>query len=71
MSKGKKTMAPKSISGASTKIGTLRGIDTILKRKGKVSTGLNPELRSSVHRSKKDYDRKREREKVRTLIKEL
>lgn len=41
-----------------------------LNRKGKLNHGMNPELRTKVHKSKKDYDRNREKRVFRNQLKE-
>lgn len=60
--KGKtfETVAPKKESNI---IGTIKGIDIFLKREGRVNIAMNPEIASHRHKSKKDYNRKREKNK--------
>lgn len=52
-------------------IGVIKGNELLAKRKGKVNLGSNPEIKGHIHKSLKDYDRNKEKEKVRNYIKEL
>ena len=49
-------------------IGKIDSMKLLLNRKGKVNLGQNPEIRASVHKSKKDYDRNRDKQSVRSQI---
>lgn len=39
-------------------VGTINSTDLMLNRSGKINKGEYPELRTKVHKSKKDYSRK-------------
>ena len=49
-------------------VGKIDGNELLMNRKGKVNTGSNPEMRSHIHKSEKDYDRNREKRKTRREI---
>lgn len=59
--------APRKKNGI---VGTIKGLDVLLHREGRVTFRLNPEIASHVHVSKKDYDRKDYKSKVRAQINE-
>lgn len=46
------------------KIGTLSGIDAFANAKGKPNRAMNPEIHSAVHKSAKDYNRKKGKVRV-------
>lgn len=49
-------------------VGQINSMELLLNRKNKVNLGLNPEIHASVHKSKKDYDRNRDKQRVRSEI---
>jgi len=51
-------------------VGKIDRSKLFFNRKGKLNPGMNPELRTKVHKSKKDYDRNREKRVFRNQLKE-
>lgn len=47
-------------------VGTISVNNLFMNRAGKLNLGSNPELRSKVHKSKKAYDRNKQKEKLRS-----
>ena len=52
----------------STFVGTIKGNDLLINAAGKLNSGSNPELRTRVHKSIKDYDRKRNKRELRSQV---
>ncbi len=51
-------------------IGKIDKNKLFLNRKGKPNPGMNPELRTKIHKSKKDYNRNREKRNFKKQLKE-
>ena len=49
-------------------VGTIDGNKMLMNRKGKVNKGTHVFMRSSVHKSKKDYNRKKLKQELRKEI---
>lgn len=49
-------------------VGTIKGNDLLINAAGKVNSGSNPELRTKVHKSIKDYDRKKSKKELRSQV---
>ena len=57
--------------GKKIHVGKIKGNDLLINRAGKLNAGEYPSLMPKVHKSKKDYNRQREKKKVRDLFKDL
>lgn len=51
-------------------VGTIDCNEILINREGKVNLGSNPEIRSHIHKSVKDYDRSRSKKEVKAYLRD-
>lgn len=52
-------------------VGTINKNELIMNSKGKLNSGMNPELRTKIHKSVKDYDRNRAKRELSSQMKDF
>lgn len=64
----KKSQKVQMLKKDSSFVGTIKGNDLLINAAGKINSGSNPELRTKVHKSPKDYDRKQNKKELRSQV---